>query len=337
MFYVEDSCAARVGCQAFGGTCRSDVWVCGRACPGFATSDPFLQTRWIVQVASVDKVSGDSRSVTGDGMPRLFDFPPAGTRGRSFAVPHSRRSTLDLLELAHGTPAISHFRRLNISTLTKVRSSAPQRVSWPVLFFKAYANVVARTPELRRVYVPYPRPRLYEHPVPVGRMAVPRVIDNEEGVFLSHVCEPNALTLAELHNDLRTMMCRPIEEQPRLKAQARLAAMPRMFRKTLWSTLRWDGYWRTRWMGTFFLTTVSKYGSIAITPPVLGNSTISFGPVSEDGLVDVVLAYDHRATDGAVIARALDALNEELETSIATELAGFRGVLFASPGQRKAA
>lgn len=261
-------------------------------------------------------------------MAQLFDFPPAGSRGKTFAVPQSRRSTLDLLELSQQTPAVSHYRRLEIPRLTSVRASAKQRISWPVLFFKAYANVVAATPDLRRVYVPYPFPRLYEHPVPVGRMTVPRSIDNVEGVFLSHVLEPNQKPLSELHNELRGIMTLPIDEQPRLRAQARLAQLPRFLRRSLWSTLRWDGYWRTRWMGNFLLTTVSKFGAIAITPPVLSNSTISFGPVDDNGGVDVVLAYDHRATDGAFIAKAFDQLQIELETTIAAELAGFRGILF---------
>lgn len=84
--------------------------------------------------------------------------------------------------------------------------------------------------------------------------------------------------------------------------------------------MNWAGEWRTRWLGTYTLTTVSKFGAVSMTPPVFSNSTMSFGPIDAEGNVDMVLAYDHRATDGAVIARALAELEHVLETDIADEL-----------------
>ena len=45
------------------------------------------------------------------------------------------------------------------------------RPSWCAIFTKAYAVVAARYPELRRAYLKFPFPRLYEHlnPMPYAK------------------------------------------------------------------------------------------------------------------------------------------------------------------------
>jgi hypothetical protein len=54
-------------------------------------------------------------------------------------------------------------------------------------------------------------------------------------------------------------------------------------------------------------------------------STLTFGPISPEGLVRVRIIYDHRVCDGGVIAAALKRLEEVLNTDMVAELAGNQG------------
>ena len=241
-------------------------------------------------------------------------------KGRSLGMPKSRRTVTDLLRLTSRVPAHTQLCKLSIPDVVIARQATAIRIGWPVVMFRAYANVCADMAELRRVFVRWPRPRIYEHPVSVGRMTVAREIDGEEWVVLSKVEDPANLTLEELQADLDALRTGFVDEVPIVQRQLRLASMPGIIRRLAWSTVEWSGAWRTKWLGTYGLTTVSSLGVLATAPPVFAGTMMSFGPISEDGDIDVVLAYDHRVVDGSTVAKALVALERELNTRILAEL-----------------
>jgi hypothetical protein len=47
---------------------------------------------------------------------------------------------------------------------------------------------------------------------------------------------------------------------------------------------------------------------------------VSYGPIGADGRVEIVLGFDHRVMDGAVISRAFDGLAAALNGPVAAEL-----------------
>ena len=49
-------------------------------------------------------------------------------------------------------------------------------------------------------------------------------------------------------------------------------------------------------------------------------TTLTYGVIGPDGSCDVRLVYDHRVLDGAVVARALARLEEELTGPVCDEL-----------------
>lgn len=249
--------------------------------------------------------------------------PPSGptpTTGRTVAFSRSRQSVRELVRFSEKVPAIPQLRRASIPRLTAVRAAATVKVSWPILFFKAYGRVCARHPQLRQVYVRWPWTRLYEHAVPVGRMTLSRPINGEDWLFLTKVSEPGEVPLTALDDDLRQMRFGSGAEVDLVSRQERFAKVPAFLKRLGFLSMLWSGRWRTMWLGTYGVTTVSKFGAVTLRPPVFNTTMLSFGPVSADGAVDIVLTYDHRVIDGALNAQAMAELEEELETHIADEL-----------------
>jgi hypothetical protein len=55
-----------------------------------------------------------------------------------------------------------------------------------------------------------------------------------------------------------------------------------------------------------------------------GPFILSYGVVAQDQTIDVVIRWDHRITDAALIAKALTRLEQVLNTEIAAELRSHR-------------
>ena len=55
-----------------------------------------------------------------------------------------------------------------------------------------------------------------------------------------------------------------------------------------------------------------------------GPFILSYGAVAPDRTIDVVIRWDHRVTDAALIAKAMTRLEQVLNTEIAAELRGQR-------------
>ena len=71
-----------------------------------------------------------------------------------------------------------------------------------------------------------------------------------------------------------------------------------------------SGFRRVKRLATFGMTTVSGAGASAIKPPIIGSSTLTYGPIDSAGKVTVTLVYDHRVMDGLAVAGYLTELEE---------------------------
>src|SRR5437016_2720276 len=99
--------------------------------------------------------------------------------GRTLALSAPRRFICDLLHFARKVPTVPVQRRMNIAPLMAARAQAKARPSWCALFTKGYAAVAAARPELRRAYLSFPWPHLYEHSISVASIGIERRLGDE--------------------------------------------------------------------------------------------------------------------------------------------------------------
>jgi hypothetical protein len=124
-------------------------------------------------------------------------------RGRTIRLSKPRRLVCDLLHFARQVPSVPVQRRMALAPVVAARSRAAPRPGWCAIFTRAYALVAAETPELRRAYLKFPTPRLYEHPASVAAVAVERRQGGEYAVMMGLVKGPAGRSLGDLDAQLR--------------------------------------------------------------------------------------------------------------------------------------
>ncbi len=250
-------------------------------------------------------------------------LPPSDTdQPRRLAIPRSRRLVIDLLRLNEQVPTTAHDRMTDMSVLVAAREHAAQRISWPILFIKAFAIVAAKYPPLRQTFMCWPWPHLYQHPSSVATIVTHRDFNGEPWIFWSQFYQPEMTSLAQLQARLDCYLADPVPTA--FKKQWQLSGLPSWLRRILWwSLLNISGQRRTRRCGTFFLTTIGSRGAEIRHPPGFLTSGLTFGPIDEQGCSRVTLAYDHRLLDGQMVADILVDLEQTLNGVVAEELAAF--------------
>src|SRR5262245_34027222 len=108
-------------------------------------------------------------------------------RGRSIRLSPMRRLIGDLLRAAAAVPTVPVQRRMQLANVVAARAVVTERPSWTAIFTKAYAKVTAAMPELRRAYVKFPWPQLYEYPANVASIAFEREYRGENVIFFGRI------------------------------------------------------------------------------------------------------------------------------------------------------
>src|SRR5579871_5033324 len=195
------------------------------------------------------------------------DLPMPAPRGRSLALSPARRLIGDLLHFARRLPTVPVQRAMNLAPVVAARARLAERPSWTVIFTRAFALVAAEVPALRRAYLSFPRPRLYEHPVSVASVAVEREVAGEPAVLFGLLSDPAAQGLAALDGRLRRHRAKPIGRGGSYRLALRVSRMPRPLRRLLWwSVLNLSGWRRARHVGTFGVTAYSALGAESLHP-----------------------------------------------------------------------
>jgi hypothetical protein len=241
--------------------------------------------------------------------------------GRTLPLSPPRRFIADLVGLAGEVPRAALERRMSLGEVAAARAAASPRPSWCAVFTKAYAVVAARRPELRRAYVAFPRPHLYEHPVNVAAVAVERRVGDEDAVLFAHVRRPEAQTLGFIDAHLRRCKEEPVESIGLFRRILAVGRLPTPLRRLAWWVgYRSSGLRRARHLGTFGVSVVSCYGAhaLGLTSPL--TTALDYGVIDGDGGVTVRLTLDHRVLDGAAAARALAEVEQVLKTTVLAEL-----------------
>ncbi len=242
-------------------------------------------------------------------------------RGEKVPLSLPRRFVIDLLHAARSVPTVPVQRRMHLGRLAEARAGLADRPGWTALFVLAYARVAQATPALRRAYIKFPTTRLVQYPVSVASIALEREYDGESGVFVGRVKDPAAMTPAQAHAAVSYFQTVPVLECKNFRRALRLTKLPLPVRRAAW----WLGLnvarQRGNYCGTFGVSVYSALGAESLHPISPCTTTLTYGVIDPDGVVDVRIVYDHRVLDGATVARALDALETELVGRVADELA----------------
>jgi hypothetical protein len=227
--------------------------------------------------------------------------------GRKLPLSLPRRLIGDMMAFAKDVPSVPVQRRMNVAPLAAARLQAEPRPSWCALFTKAYAMVASERPELRRAYLSFPWPHLYEHPVSIASIAVERRVGDEDAVLFAQLRGAERHAPEQLDSFLKDCKERPVEMIGTFRRALAVSRLPRPLRRFIWWVgLNSSGYKRARNLGTFGVSVYSGLGAEGLHPLSPLTTTLNYGVIAADGSVDVRVIYDHRVLDGATVARALE-------------------------------
>jgi hypothetical protein len=236
----------------------------------------------------------------------------------------ARRVVCDLVHFAHKVPTVPVQRVVDASRVAAARERLRVRVGWAAIFTKALSLVARKMPELRRAYVDLPVARLYQHPHSVASVAVEREYEGELGVFFAYIPQTEKMPLPELEATLRRYKEAPVEDV--FGFSVRFYRMPRLIRRFLWwYILNFRGARKAQFLGTFGVSVYSSLGAESLHPLSPLSTTLNYGVIGADGRVPVRIVYDHRVMDGAMVARALEELENVLNAEILQELTTLLG------------
>ena len=242
--------------------------------------------------------------------------------GRRIPLSRARRLVIDFLHFAAGVPTVPVQRRVRLQPVIDARAALTDRPAWTAIMVKAYAVVSAEFPELRRAYCKFPWPHLYETDTPVASVVVERDFEGEKAIFIGRLKDPASLSLPDLTKRLRTFAETPVEQVKDFRRALKMLRYPRPVRRALWWLGLNVGRQRARHFGTFGVSVYSALGAESLHPLSPLTTILNYGVFSPTGEVDVRIIYDHRVTDGAVIARVLARLEAVLTGPLAEELRG---------------
>jgi hypothetical protein len=245
-------------------------------------------------------------------------------RGTVRKISMPRRLVADLMHASIGVPFVSLTRALDIRQLLEARALATEPPGWAAIFVKAFALIAKDEPVLRTLYAKWPWPSFYELPRSIAMVAIARVEDGQDCVLPQKVPAPDALALTEVDAQIRQAKDAPIDEVPAFRKILRVTRLPLPLRRLMWLVGLNFGRQRANWFGSFGVTSVAAYGAGELHALSPGPFILSYGVVAPDQSIDVVIRWDHRITDAALIAKALTRLEQVLNSEIAAELRGKR-------------
>jgi hypothetical protein len=245
-------------------------------------------------------------------------------RGTARKISIPRRLVADLMHASIRIPFVSLRRPLNVRQLLEARALAAQPPGWAAIFVKAFSLVAKEEPVLRTLYAKWPWPSLYELPRSIAMIAIARIEDGEDCVLPQKITAADALPLAEVDARIRHAKDAPIADVPAFRKVLLVTRLPLPLRRFAWLIGLNFGRQRANFFGSFVVTSVAAYGAGELHALSPGPFILSYGVVKQDQTVDVVIRWDHRISDAALIARTLNRLEQVLNTEIAAELRGAR-------------
>lgn len=251
----------------------------------------------------------------------------ATVAGRRLGLTPPRRWIEDLLVVGRRVPLVTIERRMDLGDLVAARAALHTRPAWALLLAKGWATVAARRPELRRAYVPFPWPHLYEAGESIATLSIEREYWGEPVVFFGKLRTPDRQPLSALMRHLRDWQTQPVEQVRGFRRLIRMAGLPRPVRRAAWGyAYHLSGRRRARVFGTFGVSLTGASGATCRTLLSPLATSLNTGVMDADGRLDVRLHFDHRVLDGMPAARALAELEDVLNGQVRAEVRQMAGV-----------
>ena len=241
-------------------------------------------------------------------------------RGRSIPLSKPRRLVIDLLHFARKVPSLPVQKRMKLAEVVAARKACRERPQWSAIFIKAYALVAHEMPVLRRAYIKVPWPRLYEYPSVSANLIIEREYHGDRGLFSMLIKNAAGRSLTDLRDLISMGTDAPLDSVKDFRRALRIASWPRPLRRLVWWIGLNIGRQRGNYFGTFGLSVYSALNVDSLHPLSPLTTVVNYGPIGDDGGVNVRIIYDHRVMDGADVARALSRLEEVLNGEIVDEL-----------------
>ena len=232
-----------------------------------------------------------------------------------------RQMMADLSWASLRIPRCVMTARLHIPLALAARSAlAGARPPWTSIFLKGFGLAAEPLPALRRCHATLPWPRLLELEHAIGCVVLEREHEGEATLSIARIPHCHAVPLPDLAARLSHAKSAPADEARSFRQFRNFARLPWPLRRLLMRLALATGGAVVLYGGTFAVSALGERGvtildSVSVLPVFL-----SYGPIDEQGGVDVSLSFDHRVMDGADGADALRGLEAALEGPVAEEL-----------------
>jgi hypothetical protein len=246
-------------------------------------------------------------------------------RGSVRKISLSRRVVIDLMHASADVPFVAVRRTLSIPRLAAARKALDHRPAWAAIFAKGFAILAREQPILRQVYLKWPWPHFYEYPQTLAMIVVAPEA-TPDGVLLFPVKAPDLVSLIEADAGIRKAKTQPIAATVFFRKTLMVTRLPNPLRRLAWAIGLNFGRQRGNYLGTLLVTSVAAFGGGEVEARGPQPFILSYDRVSDDGTIDVMIRWDHRITDAAVIGVEMSRLQQILNGPIADEMLALASV-----------
>ena len=241
-------------------------------------------------------------------------------RGTVRKISLPRRLVADLMHASMRVPFVSLARPLNVRPLLEARAQAAAAARLGRDLRQGVRAGGEGRADPAHALRQMAGPAFYELPRSVAMVAIARVEDGQDCVLPQKVAAPDEMPLTEVDALIRHAKDAPIDEVPAFRKMLRTTRLPLPLRRLFWAIGLNFGRQRANYFGSFGVTSVAAYGAGELHALSPGPFILSYGVEKPDQTIDVVLRWDHRITDAALMAKMLNRLEQVLNTEISAEL-----------------
>jgi len=233
----------------------------------------------------------------------------------------SRLWIRDLVHFGSKATVVGGATSLRVSDVAMARRSQQPLISWNAILIKAIALTSQKWPQLKRAYIPFPWPHLYEHPHCVVSLVLEREWQGEHSVFFDQIHAPEHKPLREIDYELYGMKRSKIEAVGGFRRLIRITRYPLPLRRMIWRiALYGSGRLKSRYFGTFSLNSLASRRLRTTQSTTLVTISFEYGPIDPEGQMPFQIFIDHRVMDGVAVHRLCADLQSVLDHDIVAEL-----------------